>query len=222
MGARRTASPRATPASMRTSSSRSSSRRSSPCSPASSGRARASGLASRREATRDIIRRAGGPYMQAPMALFVVLALGIGLVAGLRSLTAPAVVAWAAHFGHLDLQGSPLRFMGSAVAVAVVTLGALAELVADQLPKTPARTTPVPLTARILLGGLSGACLGAAMARPLVAGGLLGAVGGVLGAFGGYQVRTRLVRALGVKDVFVAVPEDLVAIGLACLIVSIP
>ena len=42
-----------------------------------------------------------------------VLALGIGIVAGLRSLTAPAVVAWGAHLGWLNLHGSPLAFIGS-------------------------------------------------------------------------------------------------------------
>ena len=37
--------------------------------------------------------------------------------------------------------------------------------------------------------------------------------GAVVGTFGGYQVRTRLVRALKVKDIFVAIPEDLVAVA---------
>jgi uncharacterized membrane protein len=151
----------------------------------------------------------------------MILALGIGIVAGLRSLTAPAVVAWAAHLGCLNLQDSPLWFMGSTAAVAVFTLGAVVELVTDQLPKTPARTKAVPLTARILMGGLSGACVCAAAGQSLLVGAVLGAAGGVIGAFGGYQVRTRLVRALGVHDAFVAIPEDLVAIGLACLIVCI-
>ena len=59
---------------------------------------------------------------------------------------------------------------------------------------------------------LSGACLCAGAGQSLLAGALLGAVGGALGALGGYQARTRLVRALRVKDAFVAIPEDLVAI----------
>jgi uncharacterized membrane protein len=150
----------------------------------------------------------------------LILAFVIGIVAGLRSLTAPAVVAWGAHLGRLDLHDSHLWFMGTAAAVAVFTLGAIVELVTDQLPKTPARTTPVPLTARILMGGLSGACVCAAAGQSWIAGALLGAIGGLVGAFGGYQARTRLVRALGVHDAFVAIPEDLVAIGVACLIVS--
>jgi uncharacterized membrane protein len=65
----------------------------------------------------------------------LILAAGIGFVAGLRSLTAPAAVSWAAHLGWLDLQGSPLAFMGSTAAVAIFSMLALAELVADKLPR---------------------------------------------------------------------------------------
>jgi uncharacterized membrane protein len=147
-------------------------------------------------------------------------AFGIGIVAGLRSLTAPAAVSWAGHLGWLNLRGSPLAFMGSALAVAVFSLAAIAEYVTDLLPKTPSRTTPGPLIARIMMGGLSGACLCASANRSLLVGALLGGVGGVIGAFAGYQARTRLVNGLKVKDAFIAIPEDLVAIGLAYFLVS--
>jgi uncharacterized membrane protein len=150
----------------------------------------------------------------------LVLAFGIGVVAGLRALTAPAAVSWAARLGWLNLQASPLAFMGSTAAVAVFSLAAIGEFVNDLLPKTPRRTAPAPLIARIVLGGLSGACLCASAGQSLLAGAALGGVGGVVGAFAGYQARSRLVTALKVKDAFIAVPEDLVAIGLACLLVS--
>ena len=156
--------------------------------------------------------------MTSGLALF--LALCIGFVAGLRSLTAPAAVAWAAHLGWVNLHGSPLAFMGSPWAVRVFTLLALVELVADQLPSTPARTAPVGLSARIVMGALTGACLGiAGGASPWVAA-FAGAVGGIAGAFGGYQARVGLVRALRVRDVVVAIPEDLIAIGLGLFLVS--
>lgn len=148
------------------------------------------------------------------------LALGIGIVAGLRSFTAPAAVSWAARLGWLNLEGSSLAFMGSSVAVAIFSLAAVAEYVADLLPKTPKRTALAPLTGRIVLGGLSGACLCVSGGQSLLAGAALGAIGGILGAFGGYEARVRLVKRLGVKDAFVAIAEDLVAIGLAYLIVS--
>jgi uncharacterized membrane protein len=148
------------------------------------------------------------------------LALGIGIVAGLRSFTAPAAVSWAARLGWLNLEGSSLAFMGSSVAVAIFSLAAVAEYVADLLPKTPKRTALAPLIGRIVLGGLSGACLCVSGGQSLLAGAALGAIGGILGAFAGYEARVRLVKRLGVKDAFVAIAEDLVAIGLAYLIVS--
>jgi uncharacterized membrane protein len=89
----------------------------------------------------------------------LLLAFLIGVVAGLRSLTAPALVSWAAHRSWLNLNNTPLSFMGSTVAVVIFTLLAVVELVADQLPSTPSRTAPPGLIARIVLGGLSGAGL---------------------------------------------------------------
>jgi len=147
-----------------------------------------------------------------------VFALGIGIVAGLRSLTAPAVVAWAAHLGWLNLHGSPLAFMGSTTAVAIFSLLAIGELVADKLPITQKRTAPAPLIARIITGGLCGACLSAATGKSLLLGALLGGIGGVIGAFLGYNIRRRL--DLHAKDLVVAVCEDVVAIGLAFFLVS--
>src|SRR6266849_5820881 len=142
----------------------------------------------------------------------LLLAFGIGLIAGLRSLTAPAMVAWAAQRGWLNLQGSSLSFMGSTAAVAIFTILAVVELVADQLPSTPARTKPPGLIARVLLGGLSGAAIALAGGQSAALGACLGATGGVVGAFVGYQVRTRLVRALKVPDVVIAILEDLATI----------
>ena len=95
-------------------------------------------------------------------SLALVLAFGIGVVAGLRSLTAPAVVAWAAHLGWINLHGSAFSFMGSIWPVGIFTILAVVELVADQLPTTPSRTAPIGLSARIVTGALTGACLGVA------------------------------------------------------------
>jgi uncharacterized membrane protein len=150
----------------------------------------------------------------------LLLAFGVGIIAGLRSLTAPAVVAWAANRGWLNLSRTSLSFMGSTVAVSIFTILAVVELVADQLPSTPVRTKALGLSARVILGGLSGATLALAGGQSSAVGAVVGAVGGVIGAFAGYQVRTGLVRALKVPDVVIAVLEDLVAIGGALFIVT--
>jgi uncharacterized membrane protein len=154
------------------------------------------------------------------LGLALLLAVGIGVVAGLRSMSAPAIVAWAAHLGWISLSGSHLAFMGSAWAVGIFTVGALVEFVADQLPTTPARTTVVPLAARIVMGLLTGACLGTAGGSSLWLGALTGAIGAIAGAFGGYRVRVGLVRTLQAPDFAIAIPEDLIAIGLGLFLVS--
>src|SRR5204862_5863524 len=102
-----------------------------------------------------------------------VFTLSIGFAAGLRSLTPPAVVAWAAHLGWLNLNNSPLAFMGSIITVVIFSILALFELFVDLQPSTPKRTAPVPLGARILMGGLCGAFLYAASDQPVVIGGVL-------------------------------------------------
>lgn len=109
--------------------------------------------------------------------------------------------------------------MGSTWAVVIFSLLAIGELVADLLP-IPKRTSPGPLLARILLGGLCGACFSISAHQSLAIGALLGGIGGVLGAFGGYEIRRRLVTRLKLKDAFVALFEDLIAIGLGCFLVS--
>src|SRR5207244_8183942 len=132
------------------------------------------------------------------------IALGIGFAAGLRALTPPAVVAWAAHLGWLHLNNSPLAFMGSTIAVIIFSLLAVFELIGDVRPRTPKRTAPMPLVARILMGGLCGACVyWVGSNQGWMLGAILGAVGGVIGAFAGYEIRRRLVAALHVKDIFV-------------------
>jgi uncharacterized membrane protein len=147
-----------------------------------------------------------------------VFAVGIGIVAGLRSLAAPAVVAWGAHLSWLNLHGSPLAFMGSTTAVAIFSLLAIGELIADKLPMIPKRTAPAPSVARIITGGLCGACLYAAARQSLVNGALLGGIGAVVGAFLGYGIRRRL--DLHINDLMIAVCEDAVAVGLALFFVS--
>jgi uncharacterized membrane protein len=144
----------------------------------------------------------------------------IGVFAGLRSLTAPAAAAWAVRLGWLKI-ASPLAWLGSMPAVIVLTLLALAELVSDKLPKTPSRTAPLGLSARIVTGALCGAalCLAGTQESWLV-GAIVGVIGGVVGCFGGYQLRTWLVKMLGTPDYVVAVLEDLVAIGGSFWVVS--
>ncbi|MDP9097719.1 MAG: DUF4126 family protein [Verrucomicrobiota bacterium] len=154
------------------------------------------------------------------MNYVLALAFGIGVVAGLRALSAPAAVAWAAHLGWVHLQGSSLAFMASTWAATLFSVLAFFELVGDLLPTTPSRTAPAPLAARVISGGFCGACLCASANQFLFRGAAFGAIGAVAGAFVGFGLRKRLVTGLKVKDIFVAIPEDLIAIGLAWFLVT--
>ncbi len=147
------------------------------------------------------------------------LAFLIGVIAGLRALTAPAVVSWAARLGWLHLENTPLAFLGFAATPYIFSVLAIGELIADKLPKTPSRKAPPGFIARIVTGGLSGAALGAA-GQNLVAGLVAGVIGAIAGTLGGYEFRARLVRATGGKDLPIALLEDVIAIGGAFLIAA--
>jgi uncharacterized membrane protein len=144
--------------------------------------------------------------------LLLALAFGIGVIAGLRALTAPAVVAWAAHLHWINLLGTHLAFMGTIAAVAIFTLAAVGEIVNDKLPKTPPRTATPSLIIRIVMGAFAAATLSAGIGGSLWIGALLGGVGAVVGTFGGYYVRTGIVKALHSPDFVIALVEDAVAV----------
>ena len=155
------------------------------------------------------------------MTVFLVLLLAglIGVVAGLRAMTAPAVVAWAALLDWINLDGTWAQWLGHPITVAVLTILALVELVTDQLPKTPSRKTPVQFGTRLITGGFSGAALATAWGHPW--GGLVaGVIGAALGTLAGYELRRRFSAKLG-ADRPAALTEDAVAVlggfGIAAL-----
>jgi uncharacterized membrane protein len=147
--------------------------------------------------------------------LTLLLAFLIGFFGGLRSLTAPAATAWAVYLDWLKLE-RPLALIGSLPSVVIFTLLAVVELIADKLPQTQNRTAPPGLIARIVMGGLTGACIAAGGAHGIV----LGAVGGGVGCFLGYRARTGLVKAQAARDIYVALVEDLVAVAGSLWVVS--
>ena len=150
--------------------------------------------------------------------MLYLLALLIGVVAGLRAMTAPAAVAWGAYLGWLPLSGTWAGFMGHWIALAIFTVLALVELVGDQLPSTPSRKVPVQFGTRLVSGAFAGAVIGTA-GGALIAGLVAGAIGAVIGTYGGAEVRARLAGAFG-RDLPAALIEDVVAILLALWIVS--
>jgi uncharacterized membrane protein len=149
--------------------------------------------------------------------MLYMLAASIGIIAGLRAMTAPAAIAWAAQLGVIGLSGSWLHFFALPWTAWIFTVLALGELVTDQLPSTPSRTVPIQFGTRLLSGGVCGAAIGFAGGL-LWAGVITGIVGAVIGTLGGRACRARLAAAFG-KDRPAAFIEDAVAIAGAVLVV---
>ena len=154
-----------------------------------------------------------------PASYVFVLVFLIGCFSGLRSLTPIAVTAWGTHVGVLTLPHA-LAWVGTIPGAAIFSLGALAELTADKLPTTPARTEPLGLAARMAMGGLAGACIASAGGQGMIAGAVVAIAGALAGTFGGYQARMRLTKAWPMLGFGVALLEDFVAIGGALLVVT--
>jgi len=143
----------------------------------------------------------------------------IGVVAGLRSMMAPALVSWAARVGRLPLGGTWLAFLGYRWTPWIFALLAIGELVWDQRPSTPSRTEPRGFVGRIVTGALSGGAVGAS-AGHAVGGLLAGVVGAVLGTFGGASFRGRLAAAFH-RDRPAAFIEDAIALGGSALLFAL-
>jgi uncharacterized membrane protein len=145
----------------------------------------------------------------------------LGLVTGMRSMTAMAVLCWFAYRGDLSLDDTWAFWAGKLVTAIIFTVLAVAEYVVDKLPKTPDRIAPGPLLARILIGGLVGSIVAAGLNGSEVEGVILGVGGALIGAFGGFLVRREIVLKLGSKDWPVGLVEDVSAIVCAVLAMGV-
>lgn len=154
--------------------------------------------------------------MQESALIAGMLSLAIGVIAGLRTMTAPAAVSWAAASRWLDLDSTWLAFLGYTFTPWILTLFALGELVIDKLASTPSRTVAVQFGARIVSGALAGAAIGASGGR-LAIGVVAGIAGAFIGTVGGRAFRARLASALR-SDRPAALIEDAIAVGGALLL----
>ena len=145
----------------------------------------------------------------------------LGVVTGLRAMTPMAVLCFFAYRGDLDVAGTWAFWTAKPITAIVFILLALGEYVGDKLPKTPNRTAPFPLAARVAFGGLVGALAATGLHGSALEGGSLGAVSALAGAFLGLYLRQRLTRGGSFPDFPVALGEDVLAIGLSFLATGI-
>jgi uncharacterized membrane protein len=142
----------------------------------------------------------------------------LGVVTGMRSMTAMAALCWAAWLGLIPEHGWGLWIAHLAAAI-LFTLCALGEYVADTLPKTPRRTDWAPALFRVLIASLIGALVANAIDEPLAGGILFGALGAVIGTWGGFFARMSVARLFG-RDLPAALLESASAILIAVLVIA--
>jgi uncharacterized membrane protein len=141
----------------------------------------------------------------------------IGVIAGLRTFTAPAAVSWAAFAGVIPLGGTSLAFLGARFTPFILTALAIFEYFIDQRPETKSRKTAPQFIARIVSGAVCGAAL-TAPGGSLAPGLFAGAGGAIVGTLGGYAMRRRLASDFR-RDRPAGLLEDAIAVVGAVLVV---
>lgn len=148
-------------------------------------------------------------------------AFEIGIVAGMRSMLAPAFVSnKLAHHKTFSRIKAPYRFLLSPKIATVLDVMAGGELIGDKLPSAPDRIGQPQLWGRIASGAMSGAALAKAAKQPVAYGVVLGAAGALAGSFAFYHLRHWLTHEKNLPDTVVAMGEDALALGAAWAIVN--
>ncbi len=149
------------------------------------------------------------------MANLYLKAIGIGVVAGMRSASAPAFTShYFANNPSLFLDASPLKGLGLTATAHVLKFMAGGELIADKLPFVPARTAPGPLDARAVSGGVCGAAVFLAAGEPAETGAVIGAASAVASSFLFMNLRRVIGKAAKLPDPVVALAEDGLMLGI--------
>lgn len=132
----------------------------------------------------------------------LLLALCLGFVSGLRTFTPVAAV---------------LLARGGIWGI-VMSFPAVAEYVVDILPNTPSRTGPIGLLARSASGAFVGWTISTMHGGSALFGAVAGIAGALIGAYAGLAARLAAISRIGPYPA--AIAEDVIAIGLAALIVT--
>ncbi|WP_207430181.1 DUF4126 family protein [Sabulibacter ruber] len=140
-------------------------------------------------------------------------ALALGAIAGMRAMTAPALVT--DHYAKSPtffLEGTGLNFLQNKNVSTSLKILAVAELIGDKFPQLPNRIAPLQLLPRVVSGALVGATVAEAEGESKVTGGLLGVVGALVSSYAFYFLRQKLGKLTGLPDATFAVMEDALAL----------
>ena len=144
--------------------------------------------------------------------------LGLGAVAGVRSMSAPALLSRAASRGDIgNIEGTPFAFLASSRTARILTVLAIGEALADKLPFSPDRISVPGLIGRMASGALVGAALLAAAERRAAIGAGLGLLAAAAASYPSYYLRVKTQEKLGAPNWAVGLVEDALAEGAGLL-----
>lgn len=136
-------------------------------------------------------------------------AAGIGALAGMRSLAAPALLSRELAHGRMGAgRGAAARFFSAPVTSRTLGLLAAGEMAADKARWIPARIDPVPLAGRAALGALGGAFIASRRGGSGLTAAILGGATAVGVAAAMYTLRRLARRRLPFPDAALGLVED--------------
>jgi uncharacterized membrane protein len=139
-------------------------------------------------------------------------AIAIGIIAGIRSMSAPAIASTYLAAGK-NSADSRFGILASPAATTLLKLLAAGEIIADKLPIVPARVSAAPLIARVASGAISAAVACAASRKRVALGAALGGIAALVGVVGFYVLRRTIASKTNLPDPMLGVAEDARVIG---------
>ena len=141
--------------------------------------------------------------------------VGLGALAGFRSMTAPALLSsnLLTYRPHI-LRNSPLRYLQKPLVAHGLKLLAAGEMGADKLPQMPDRISPTALAGRAAAGALVGATLYKINHDGQWRGALLGGVAAVAGSYLSFWLRRKATTESGLPGGVVGGLEDALTVGM--------
>lgn len=141
------------------------------------------------------------------------LAAGLGIIAGMRSMSALALLSHRFAQRHVRRRGRVVHLLAARPTAGILKLCAAGEMVADKTPYVPSRIEPPSVAGRALMGALSGFAVAEWRGGSPLAGALVGSAAAVGSTFMAYEVRRRAGQRSGVPDPVLGLIEDVIVLA---------
>ncbi|MEJ8800553.1 DUF4126 family protein [Pontibacter sp. H249] len=141
-------------------------------------------------------------------------AVGMGAVAGMRAMSAPALLSdELSKLPSASLAHSPLHFLQSDAVASGLKLFAATELLGDKIPNVPDRITPPSLAIRAISGAVVGATIFTANKDSTSKGAIIGAAAAIAGTFASFYLRKAIKKYTHLPDSLSGTIEDVLMFG---------